>query len=181
MGTISTVHKFSGGRLVSGPSDLNDPANDCGGTRLGNVQNCSVTITPRMDPIEGEEFGGAPLDFVLLDPEVIFKATFSTWDEDAVAASFYGASVGSGVPLWSAGEAHVGALSSSIRELSLLWLPNNEAASPALRIYRAMPWKIGKPVYFSGRKPLVLEVSFVCTRNSAGRVARADLLGSGNL
>lgn len=177
MGATTKVHKFSSGRLVANPTDLSDPANNCGGTQLGTVHNFRLQITRRSDPIIAEEWGMSPNDHVNLDSEVIATASFTGWDENAMSRLFFNSSVssGNGTPRVIDTDSAYGTLGSD-RRCILLWLPNDEDNNPAVYIYQAIPWRIHRPIYFSGRKAAVVEASWICTRGSANTVWVSDLL-----
>lgn len=177
MGSSSTTHKFSGGRLIADHANTNSPATDCGGTQLGTVQNLWVQANRREDPIIHQEFGMSIGDLLLLDTEWILTATFTGWDEEAISRIFYGGATNSGVPTIADTDANYGQLAGAVKSTTLMWLPNDEGSNPALIVYRALPYDAPK-VYFSGRKPLVVKASWLCTRNSSGLVLKSQLLSA---
>lgn len=180
MGATTKVHKFSGGRLVVGPSNLASPATNCGGTQLGTVQDLSLQATRRDDPIVAEEWGMSIYDLLLLDTEWILTARFVGWDEAAISRIFFEGAVGSGTPLMVDTQDSYGELAGDTKASDLLWLPIADTVEPAVRAYRALPF--GNPkIYFSGRRPLIVTAQWICTRDSSGRTVRSDLLASGNL
>ena len=178
MGATNKVHKFSGGRLIVSPSNLASPSTDCDGTQLGTCQNLHLRGTVKLDPITAEEWGSATVDGVLLDPEWILQGTFTGWDEDFAATWFYGGSTGSGTPTVTAAEGSYGKLATAERGRTILWLPKDDAADPALICYNAIPWRMPKPLYFSGRKPAVVHASWLLLRDSNNLVWKSALLAS---
>lgn len=179
MGSISKVHKFSGGRLIAAPNNLADPANNCGGTLLGTVQHLNIRISRRLDPIVAEEFGMSFWDAVALDSEITLNGTFTTWDEDAAHRIFLGATTGSGTPVVTeTDDDYVGKLVGATENEVLLWLPNNDTADPAAIFYRPVLWSSPKPIFFSGRKALIVGANWICSRDSQGRKFKSDLLAN---
>lgn len=176
MAGSSKTLRFSGGRLIASPTDLSDPTNNCGGTQLGTVIDCKMIVTHKIDPITAEEFGGAMIDGIYLDSEVVFDVLGTNFDADFVERAFYGGS--------SAGGRSVvnlpftpGALVSS-KGVTLLWLPNDEAVDQALLINNAFVIELPKPIYFSGQKPAAVRAQFFCARNASNAVFSTDLLAN---
>lgn len=177
MGSTTKTHKFSGGVLIANPSDFSSPETLCGGTQLGTAQSLSLTITEKVDPITAEEWGSVMIDGIVLGEEAILSGSFTGWDEDLVANVFYGGAVGAAsTPTLLSPEAHVGKLAESAKSPSLLWLPKNDTRDPAFYAYNAIPWRIPKPVYFSGRKPMVVFASWILVRGSSNATYKSALL-----
>ena len=176
MGAPSKTHKVSGGRLVANPTDLTLPLTNCGGTVLGTVDTLSISVTRKIEPITAEEWGSAMVDGVLLDEEVMMNVTFSTWDEDAAAVWAYGGSTGSGVPTITAPGSY-GGLVSALRGVKLLWLPNDDTASPAILAYNAIPWTLPRKIDFNARKVLLVESGFLLLRDASNNTFKSALLG----
>lgn len=176
MGALTTRHVVVGGRLVANPTDFDSPETNCDGTLLGTVQNIAIKVTRKIDPITAAEWGSAMVDGILLDEEVELSGTFTTWDEDAVANWAYGGVVGSGsVPTLTIPGAY-GSLVETALSPSLLWLPNDPTVHPAFYLYNAVPWELPKKMFFSGRKPLVVEARFIGVRDASNNVFKSCLL-----
>lgn len=173
MAGTSKVHKFSGGRLILNPTSIVTLPN-CGGTQAGTIQNATVRITEKHDPLTAEEWGSHTIDATVLDHEVFITVTGTGWDEDFVAALFYGGSTDAGTPILSYPNS-VGGLCST-RSVKLLWVPNDDEEDPAWVAFNAIPWSLPKPVVFSGRKPAVVTGTFLCTRDATNRVWDSRLL-----
>ena len=176
MGSVTKKHTFVGGRLISNPTNFALPATDCGGTVLGTVQNASLEITYKQDPITGEEFGSDLIDTVILGAEVVFKCHMSGWDKDFISNLFGGSGLTSvanmDFPL------AFGVLGATLDSPTLLWLPNDETAEPAVVIWNAIPWDLPKELFFSARRELTVTATFMAVRDSTNRVANVRLLSA---
>lgn len=179
MGTPSTNHVFSGGRLIWAPTDLSSPGTNCGGTVLGTVLRTRFQFNREVDPIIGEDFGGATVEAVALDTEIVVEVMVTGWDEDFAAAAFLGASTNSGVPTVVDIETTTrGSLLGANHAQRLLWLPNRDTETPAFLLYNAVPWRIPQPVNFNSRRSVTVWASFLALPQANGKVSVSDLLAN---
>lgn len=174
MGASSKTLTFSGGRCILTPTNLALPASDCGGTQLGTVVDVNVTFIQKVDPITAEEWGSTMVDGVYLDTEIIVEVLGTNWDADFVQAAIYGGANTSGRPTLTF--PHTNGELASTSGVLLLWLPNDEAAAPAVLIYNALPWEIAKPIHTNAQRPAVVRSTFYAARDSNNNTLAIDTL-----
>lgn len=168
------------GRVVIGPTEtFLGGAFPFGGTEIGKHRGLVLQPVGSPLPLAFEGLGGE-IGEILERPSIwTLSMTLRGWDSDAVATLFaagYEAGETSQRATWSAPDFTSGTRASS-RGVSVLVVPDDEVAAPALLAYNAIPnWSADAQILFQRGAEFDLPIQFHLMRDTASRIFSLGIL-----
>ena len=163
----------SPGRIVIGPTNLS-AAYPYGGTEIGRAKTVVLTSIGQSFRVSCEGLGGEPSDVLGSPSYYVFSCFLRGWDDDAVYELFqnnYVQGPATGHSMIREPANRVGGASKYSRAVSILFVPDDLAHSPAILVYAGIPdFSDGAEVVFQRGEELGVPLAVECVRGITGKI-----------